>query len=1020
MSTLRDDDVNQNATTVRDDSQSASGTVRDGADAPLHETGTTHRDSAHEAGQRSLMRLPEALARRFWIVEPLPTAGSEADLLVVESETGERFVAKLYRTNVQPKSDVLETVSNGSPEHVIRLYEHGQSEGVWYELLEYARFGSLREIIAKKRASDALAQKILSELATAIAHLHQLGIIHRDLKPENVLVRTREPLDLILTDFGIASLAAGTIHFTSSSRTVRYGAPESASGAIGPSVDYWALGMVLVEALTGQHPFEGLSEASINNRLATRPVDMSGVPEHWRRLCSGLLIRDPKNRWGADQLKRWLAGARDIPVADDIVSGTLSLFPFEGGRYSTMSELVPAFAQHWDAAVKAVERGNLSVWLQKELRDFDTFNFIEDQRNDTIIDKDERLFLIIAKFCPQLPPIWKGRPLDRRNLIAMATPADQYILHEVFTHRLLSKYDNLVGTNENSAIEKPWRELIDQLQAKWRELGTRKGPIQKKPDDAALAAAALLIVMTPAFVDRLKVTADQWLRKGARNCSWCKTLGDTPADLLIIGIVGKDAIKDIERIRAETAAAESARRAEKKRLAQEGRYEYVRENVGNLSGIFTGALAGLVVGFIPCWIVSGIIGIIFSGWPNGETGWNAFWWLWIASLIVGALSLCRFGPNWVASSSREPDEVIAKGVLITGVCSVLSILFIYFVINSPDHHVVGSGGPSKPITSPTFTNVEFVEGVENGQPIAPSVSFVAPASPSIYATYVNGRVGVDKIAETLWSGTRQISRCNELIIQYQNGNFSCPVSSTPLDVGSYSVQVTVNGQLMGTYSFTVTSSSARYKPFANPSFNCMTARKWAEAQVCSNSALADSDRQMASSYKGLISSAAEVDRTALRTAQRQWIETRDLCEYAADPMTCLKSVYTDRISTLSGVFASAEALRPADNAQKTPNVASQPTLPTPAASSKINAGSAVLSTTQIGAQIGWVTEVHSDLGYVVFSSGVSLIPNEAVQVWTSAGVKLMTVQKQVGSLYSAVPYSEIGTIQVGATVYQSQ
>src|SRR6185312_8053033 len=270
MSTHRDGNSGHN--TVRDDQHAGNGTVRDIPSAIDRDNQVGDADGTHH----SLLRLPQALASRFQIVEPIPTGGGEADLLVVENREHEKYVAKLYRTNIRPKSDVLEAVSKGSPEHVIKLFEHGQSEGIWYELLEYAQLGSLRSLLQGSPVSDILAREIIAELAMAIAHLHKIGIIHRDLKPENILIRTREPLDLILTDFGIASIAAGSVHYTSSSRTIRYGAPESASGVINASVDYWALGMILMEALAGRHPFDGLSEPVINNRLATRPVDVAG------------------------------------------------------------------------------------------------------------------------------------------------------------------------------------------------------------------------------------------------------------------------------------------------------------------------------------------------------------------------------------------------------------------------------------------------------------------------------------------------------------------------------------------------------------------------------------------------------------------------------------------------------------------------------------------------------------------------------------------------------------------------
>jgi serine/threonine protein kinase len=81
------------------------------------------------------------------------------------------------------------------------------------------------------------------------------------------------------------------------------------TGVLDDKADWWALGMIALEAATGRHPFEGLSEQVINHHLATRSVDVRTVyDDRLRALCRGLLLRDPKRRWGGVEVARWLAG----------------------------------------------------------------------------------------------------------------------------------------------------------------------------------------------------------------------------------------------------------------------------------------------------------------------------------------------------------------------------------------------------------------------------------------------------------------------------------------------------------------------------------------------------------------------------------------------------------------------------------------------------------------------------------------------------------------------------------------
>src|SRR5262249_31000840 len=157
---------------------------------------------------------------------------------------------------------------------------------------------------------------------------------------ENVLLRSAAPLELILTDFGIASVSDATQHFTTKSRTIKYGAPEAAAGAVGDASDYWSLGLITLEGLTGKHPFDGLSDLAIAVQLATRKIDVSGVKNgRWQALCQGLLARDPKKRWGAVQLRAWLSGQMPALELDEVERPSQKPYKIAGRECWTAAEL---------------------------------------------------------------------------------------------------------------------------------------------------------------------------------------------------------------------------------------------------------------------------------------------------------------------------------------------------------------------------------------------------------------------------------------------------------------------------------------------------------------------------------------------------------------------------------------------------------------------------------------------------------------------------------------------------------
>ncbi|CAK0741100.1 formylglycine-generating enzyme [Gammaproteobacteria bacterium] len=376
------------------------------------------------------------LAARYRILEQLPTQGAEADLLLVEPlPGGERVVVKLYRRGIQPKNEVLARLAANVSAYVVRLLDHGQSEGVGYEILEYCERGSLQDLLAKGAMGEKQVRALLTELSAALRELHAQGILHRDLKPGNVLIRSEQPLILVLTDFGIASVTDSTLHFTSAHRTVRYAAPEAASGVVSVAADYWSLGMILAEALTGRHPFSGLSEVVIQYQLNTQAVPLVDISEPWLTLCRGLLLRDPSQRWGDAEIGRWLAGDKtlavpvEIPAAADVpaVDAHRAAHPYklQGTACWTARELAAQLAKNWERGTKDLQRGLLLPWLKDELRDQDLTSLLMDLLEEGGLTPDERLFRLILQMAPNQPPVWREISMEIADLAALARRAMQ-------------------------------------------------------------------------------------------------------------------------------------------------------------------------------------------------------------------------------------------------------------------------------------------------------------------------------------------------------------------------------------------------------------------------------------------------------------------------------------------------------------------------------------------------------------------------------------------------------------------
>ena len=121
--------------------------------------------------------------------------------------------------------------------------------------------------------------------------------MHRDLKPANILVSDRGVVRLL--DYGVASFAdLETLTLDGEVvGTPRYLAPEQVSGAeVGPPADVYALGLVLIECLTGRHPFGGTAIESMGARLTRDPDLPDGIDDRWTALLAAMTARYPLRR----------------------------------------------------------------------------------------------------------------------------------------------------------------------------------------------------------------------------------------------------------------------------------------------------------------------------------------------------------------------------------------------------------------------------------------------------------------------------------------------------------------------------------------------------------------------------------------------------------------------------------------------------------------------------------------------------------------------------------------------------
>ncbi len=158
----------------------------------------------------------------------------------------------------------------------------------------------------------------LRQLVEGIAAVHRADRLHRDVKPSNMLVTPQGRV--VLLDFGLATPLGQDGRTETMSLnlvgTVRYMSPEQAAGLeLSAASDWYSVGVMLYEALTGRPPFEGRPLQILRNKQEQESVPpcelVDAVPEDLNSLCTALLRRDPLARPSGDELAKHLGSASD-------------------------------------------------------------------------------------------------------------------------------------------------------------------------------------------------------------------------------------------------------------------------------------------------------------------------------------------------------------------------------------------------------------------------------------------------------------------------------------------------------------------------------------------------------------------------------------------------------------------------------------------------------------------------------------------------------------------------------------